>query len=91
MKVYVEELPKKCLDCVCFNKVNGRCQLKHLYIDTDLEPTDCPLQSLSDYTKQVRKELISEIKEKLKLQEIFHIDYDFYYKEDVENILNQIN
>ena len=64
-----------------------------IYIDKD---KNCPLQSLSDYTKQVRKEVVKEIKEKLKGKEIFHpedefeIDYDFYYKEDVEEILDQL-
>ena len=39
---------------------------------------------------------MQEIREKLKLKEIFHpedefeIDYDFYYKEDVEEILDQL-
>lgn len=53
-------------------------------------------QSLTDYTKQVRKEVVKEIKEKLKGKEIFRpedefeIDYDFYYKEDVEEILDQL-
>lgn len=51
---------------------------------------------LSDYTKQVRKEVCEEIKDKLKLKEKFHpkdeftLDYDFYYKEDVEEVLDQI-
>ena len=44
----------------------------------------------------MRKEVCEKIREKLKPKEIFHpedefeIDYDFYYKEDVEEILDQL-
>lgn len=69
------------------------------YCERDCEIIECELMQateLSDYTKQVRKEVCEEIKEKLKPKEIFHpedeftIDYDFYYKEDVEEVLDQI-
>lgn len=65
MKLYVDELPKSCLECPCFNKVNGRCQIDNLYMDTDSEPIECPLQPLSDYTKQVRKEVCEELRKTL--------------------------
>lgn len=51
---------------------------------------------VEEHDKQVRKEMCEEIKDKLKLKEKFHseddfeIDYDFYYKEDVEEVLDQI-
>ena len=98
MKVYVDELPESCWKCPCYIGVNCRCKLLHRDIDIygSDKQKDCPLQSLTDHDKQVRKELISEIKEKLKPKEIFHpedefeIDYDFYYKEDVEELLDQI-
>ena len=97
MKVYVDELPKDCIDCPCeseyycnlLNEDVGCCKWGEIH-------KNCPLQSLADYTKQVRKEVLKEIKEKLKGKEIFHpedefeIDYDFYYKEDVEEILDQL-
>lgn len=58
MKVYVDsELPKKCEDCYFYK--NNRC-----LFDT----ADCPLDkkiitfnSLADYTKQVRKEVLGEL------------------------------
>lgn len=91
MKVYVDsELPKQCHNCR-FRHKDLCCITNDYFLNKD-----CPLQSLTDYTKQVRKEVCEEIKEKLKPKEIFHpedefeIDYDFYYKEDVESILNQI-
>ena len=99
MKVYVDELPNNCVNCD-FGYANNSCYIDY---EVDLRKFDknkkhpkCPLQSLTDYTKQVRKEVVQELKEKLKPKEIFHpedeftLDYDFYYKEDVEEILDQI-
>ena len=68
MRVYVDELPKSCGDCV-FCKQTEYCyycdklHMKLGYIDKD---KDCPLQPLADYTKQVRKELCEEIREEVK-------------------------
>ena len=67
MKIYVDELPKSCGDCV-FCKQTEYCyycdklHTKLGYIDKD---KDCPLQPLADYTKQVRNELCEEVKEKV--------------------------
>lgn len=57
MKVYVDELPKICKDCACLNRVNGRCQLLHLYVDEDEKQEDCPLESIADHDKKVRAEV----------------------------------
>lgn len=66
MKVYVDELPKDCIDCPCeseyycnlLNEDVGCCKWGEIH-------KNCPLQSLADYTKQVRKELCEEIKEQI--------------------------
>lgn len=62
MKVYVSELPKSCIDCPCESEYY--CNLLNRDIEF-LELTkgckDCPLQSLADYTKQVRKEVIEKV------------------------------
>ena len=63
MKVYVDELPKICKDCNCLNRVNGRCQLLHLYVDEDEKQEDCPLQLLADHDKKVRAEVVEENQE----------------------------
>lgn len=60
MKVYVDELPKICKDCNCLNRVNGRCQLLHLYVDEDEKQEDCPLESIADHDKKVRAEVVAE-------------------------------
>lgn len=63
MKVYVDELPKD--DCPC-NR-DGRCRLlqKECYVCYfEMEKNEhCPLKSLADYTKQVRKEVCEEFKQ----------------------------
>lgn len=64
MKVYVDKLPENCGKC-CFG--DAFCCINNNYI-LDLvclnkKSKDCPLQSLSDHTKQVRKEVVQEIKD----------------------------
>lgn len=68
MKVYVDELPKKCLKCPCFNQCGYMCQINKKLLDTagkgsadNSRDEDCPLQPLSDYTKQVKKEVCDKI------------------------------
>ena len=66
MRIYVDELPKDCIDCPCeseyycnlLNEDVGCCEWGEIH-------KNCPLQSLSDYTKQVRKEVVQEIREKI--------------------------
>lgn len=67
MKVYVDELPKDCIDCPCeseyycnlLNEDVGCCEWGEIH-------KNCPLQSLSDHDNQVRKEVVEDIKERLK-------------------------
>lgn len=71
MKVYVDKLPKNCAEWNCpFNYDVCRCRYKEFVDvgDRDIEydyekgrPKNCPIQSLADYTKQVRKEVCEEI------------------------------
>ena len=74
MKVYVEELPKSCKECPCcsepdFAIYSEYCEVLNEYVsemvesEQDLKPKTCPLQSLSDYTKQVRKEVIGQVRD----------------------------
>lgn len=73
MKVYVDELPSCCEDCVCHNGVSGRCKLLHR-TTFDIPPRDCPLQSLTDYTKQVRKEICDKIRKEFEPSNATKID-----------------
>ena len=65
MKVYLDELPKSCRDCQFCDKDNGLCEMLGQYFRDGYDYTDCPLQSLSDYTKQVRKEVLNKVYEVL--------------------------
>jgi hypothetical protein len=72
MKVYVDELPEKCEDCVfsetgfVWDSEVRFCKLKPRYMNWialyDKKRKDCNLCSLSEYTKQVRKEVCEEIR-----------------------------
>lgn len=73
MKVYVEKLPKGCLSCpyIVDKGDYDLCAIKDCVIDDafkyiDKRKKSCPLLSLADYTKQVRKEVVEDIKERLK-------------------------
>lgn len=66
MKVYVDELPKNCVNCD-FGYANNFCELDYEIdlrkFDINKKHTNCPLKSLADHDKQVRKEVCDEIKE----------------------------
>lgn len=65
MTIYVNELPKSCGDCVFCKQTEYcyYCDKLHTKLDYIDKDKDCPLQSLTDYTKQVRKEVVQEIKD----------------------------
>ena len=76
MKLYVSKLPKSCSDCPLTmvykdsftKKYVLCCRCINVNVDKckNYRTNLCPLQSLSDYTKQVRKEVCEEIREYLK-------------------------
>lgn len=68
MKAYVSELPECCDECPCCNHdvdYGSCCNLGAYdyeeWHQTDSKHNKCPLQSLADHDKQVRKELLQEI------------------------------
>lgn len=65
MKVYVDELPKDCIGCPCESEYY--CNLLNEdvgFLKWGEVHKNCPLQYLSDYTKQVRKEVCEEVYKK---------------------------
>lgn len=93
MKVYVSELPKSCGDCVFCKQTEYYyyCDKLHTKLGYFDKEKDCPLQSLDEHDKQVRKEVCDSFR-KTAMQ---------YYKEcdrgslmlsvtDVWEILDQI-
>ena len=84
MKVYVSEIPKSCKECNLSWCRNCRANYK-------LRCETCPLQSLSDYTKQVRKEVYQELKNKiLYCSERIFEDGHYYYGKELDEIIDQI-
>ena len=72
MKVYVDELPESCCNCPCLNSdcdygcsCNLNTFLEEEHFDIDKKHPSCTLQSLTDYTNQVRKEVVEDIREKV--------------------------
>ena len=78
MKIYVDKLPKCCEECPICRSGKLKLQRKGRYIEAeqcvfgqykyqtiDDEIDTCPLQSITDYTNQVRREVCEEVKEKV--------------------------
>lgn len=78
MRIFVDELPKSCDECPMCRSGKLKLQRKGRYVEAeqcvfgqykyqtiDDEIDTCPLQSLSDYTKQVRKEVLDKVYEVL--------------------------
>ena len=79
MKVYVDELPKDCIDCpfcqdikvnagmdrLLFCKANKGKAIKNIEKSFDKCIVKNEFQSLTDYTKQVRKEVCEKIKKQI--------------------------
>ena len=74
MEYFVDEMPRDCVSCKHYymNCADGYSCSK---LRKEIHPNfsegigyrhqDCPLQSLTDYTKQVRKEVVQEVRETL--------------------------
>lgn len=80
MKVYVSELPKDCIECpfcqdikvnagmdrLLFCKANKGRAIKNIEKSFDKCIVKNEFKSLTDYTKQVREEVVEEIRKQLK-------------------------
>lgn len=75
MKIYVDELPKSCGDCkfkvFIAHYQNGwehserYCSIMKDNYDCRCSKEHCPLQSLAEHDKQVRRQVCDEIREKM--------------------------
>ena len=69
MKIYIDELPKKCEDCpFCkldtYVDVYGYQTNSHeCVLDGSMLTNSCPLQSLADHDNQIRKQVCEEFRE----------------------------
>ena len=101
MRIFVDELPNSCEECPMCRSGKLKLQRKGRYIEAeqcvfgqykyqtiDDEIDTCPLQSLTDYTKQVRNEVCEEIRNKIEQAKLI---YEWKGKEiTIEDILDQL-
>ncbi len=87
MKVYVDELPESCCDCPCDDDSLG-C---YFGLDSELHKRAewCPLQTISEHDKQVRKEVVQEIREQLNFWYDGYEEEYSIHKECLEDILKE--
>lgn len=95
MKVYVDDLPNCCGNCgfCCKDDLGYWCQSERLvYIADELvgkkRLQSCPLQTIADHDKQVRKQICSEIGSEIYAQMIVY-GKELRYS-DLNLILDQI-
>ena len=99
MKVYVDEVPKDCFECPCFEGIEtpAFCPCRLDFIENDKvqnyhkfdECNDniCPLKSLSEHDNQVRKEVCEKIR---KFAYDTFKEFGCFDEVDLEHILDQI-
>ena len=106
MEYFVDEMPRDCASCKHYhmNCADGYSCSK---LRKEIHPNfsegigyrhqDCPLQSLADYTKQVRKEVVEEIREKFNTEVRHHfcpnpssVDFITLSISEVEEFLDQV-
>ena len=106
MKVYVDKLPKSCEECPMCRSGKLKLQRKDRYVKVeqcvfeqykyqtiDDEIDTCPLQSIANHDKQVRKQVCDEIYEKC--EPLFRLvnnydNGDVIERNELVDILDQI-
>ena len=97
MKIYVDEMPKNCNDCqflvfVAYHQNGFLHKERYCPLRKDgncnCSKENCPLQSLAEHDKQIRKEVVQEIREKIEQAKMI---YEWKGKEiSIEDILDRI-
>ena len=94
MKVYVDELPKDCIGCPCESEYYCNLLNEDIgFLKWGEVHKNCPLQSISEYTKQVRKEVCEEVYKKC--EPLFRLvnnydNGDVIERNELVNILDQV-
>ncbi len=91
MKVYVDKLPKSCLECPCFQyEIECGCGLddgtKDYFLD-EIDGGECPLKSLTEHDKQIKKEMCERIR---KFAYNTFKEFGCFDETDLEHILDTI-
>ena len=68
-KVYVDELPKSCSYCPCFDVDNDECNITDCPVDyigpSVAKPDDCPLIDIKTHDRELVKEVCEKIRRKV--------------------------
>ena len=91
-KVYVDELPKSCSYCPCFDVDNDECNITDCPVDyigpSVAKPDDCPLIDIKTHDRELVKEVCEKIKRNVRVTRIKN--KWFAFEDDLRNILDQI-
>lgn len=90
-KVYVNELPKSCSYCPCFDVDNDECNITDCPVDyigpSVAKPDDCPLIDIKTHDRELVKEVCEKIRSELEKE----LKYDFTSYVPIMNVCNKIN
>lgn len=57
-KMYVDELPKGCADCIC--EYDGFCEISGKYVSV-AKSKNCPLQTIKQHDRELVKEVCEDL------------------------------
>ena len=91
-KVYVDELPKSCSYCPCFDVDNDECNITDCPVDyigpSVAKPDDCPLIDIKTHDRELVKEVCEKIARNVRVRKI---QEEWYVIEtDLRAILDKI-
>ena len=93
MKAYVDELPENCWKCIFADNQKGYCDLLETRILRQFtrRAIGCPLKSLAEHDKQVKKEVVQELKDKMLFcSERFADNTHYYNGKELDEILDKL-
>ena len=92
MEIYVEELPKNCDSCDIYKSYLGCCLTEFSRTTPKTERhNNCPLRSLAEHDKQVRKEVCEKIKNEARnLGGIRNGEKLFINLDNIVNLINEV-
>ena len=97
MTIYVDELPKNCLECIFADNQKGYCDLQETRILRQFTKRDvgCPLQGISEHDKQVRKDVCDKVYNVFTNQNMWRALKDWWLNtgncKELKNCLNDIS
>lgn len=94
MKVYVDEMPKRCSDCPCFqDDIEWNCGIDdgtNYYFLDEIDGGACPLHSLTDHDQQVRVDERRKVVEEIRPQLYKHFNVNSLEEYEKLPLLNSL-